>query len=221
MSSRTIKQILVDLKAQGYNILPGFKGKQLKFEYATKEQVEQNKVDDLYQRMISVAKINSYGECDLSLLIAALISRRPVEFGDYAGKPKWERALQVPHQNIRDALITLITVQGDTEFASVEQQRHLLDSAPTDYDRYSAARIMVEEQRHGWQMCYLLMTYFGKQGAREAQKLLERNAQEGSRLLGAFNRPMPHWLDFCCYTMFVDRDGKFQLGMLHGNPLLV
>ncbi len=54
----------------------------------------------------------------------------------------------------------------------------------------------------------------GKQGAREAQKLLERNAQEGSRLLGAFNRPMPHWLDFFCYTMFVDRDGKFQLGML-------
>ena len=73
---------------------------------------------------------------------------------------------------------------------------------------------MAEEQRHGWQMAYLLVTYFGKQGAREAQKLLERNAQDGSRLLGAFNRPMPHWLDFFCYTMFVDRDGKFQLGML-------
>ena len=102
----------------------------------------------------------------------------------------------------------------DTEFASVEQQKHLLESAPTDYDRYAAARIMVEEQRHGWQMCYLLMTYFGKQGAREAQKLLERNAQTGSRLLGAFNEPMDHWLDFFCYTMFVDRDGKFQLGML-------
>ena len=108
----------------------------------------------------------------------------------------------------------MITVQGDTEFASVEQQKHLLESAPTDYDRYAAARIMVEEQRHGWQMCYLLMTYFGKQGAREAQKLLERNAQTGSRLLGAFNQPMEHWLDFFCYTMFVDRDGKFQLGML-------
>lgn len=137
-----------------------------------------------------------------------------IEFGDYAGRPKWERSLQIPHQNIRDSLLTMITVQGDTEFASVEQQRHLLDSAPSDYDRYAAARIMAEEQRHGWQMCYLLMTYFGQQGAREAQKLLERNAQEGSRLLGAFNRPMPHWLDFLCYTMFVDRDGKFQLGML-------
>jgi len=137
-----------------------------------------------------------------------------IEFGDYAGRPKWERSLQIPHQNIRDSLLSMITVQGDTEFASVEQQKHLLESAPTDYDRYAAARIMAEEQRHGWQMCYLLMTYFGKQGAREAQKLLERNAQTGSRLLGAFNRPMPHWLDFFCYTMFVDRDGKYQLGML-------
>jgi benzoyl-CoA 2,3-dioxygenase component B len=115
---------------------------------------------------------------------------------------------------MRDALVSMITVQGDTEFASVEQQRHLLATAPTDYDRYAAARIMAEEQRHGWQMAYLLMTYFGQQGRREAQKLLERNAQDGDRLLGAFNRPMPHWLDFFCYTMFVDRDGKFQLGML-------
>ena len=154
------------------------------------------------------------GDFDLSIKFDWDRAGDVIEFGDYAGRPKWERSLQVPHQNIRDSLVTLITVQGDTEFASVEQQRHLLDSAPTDYDRYSAARIMVEEQRHGWQMCYLLMTYFGKQGAREAQKLLERNAQEGSRLLGAFNRPMPHWLDFFCYTMFVDRDGKFQLGML-------
>ena len=137
-----------------------------------------------------------------------------IEFGDYKGRKKWERSLQIPHQNIRDGLLSMITVQGDTEFASVEQQKHLLETAPTDYDRYAAARIMAEEQRHGWQMCYLLMTYFGQQGAREAQKLLERNAQEGSRLLGAFNRPMPHWLDFFCYTMFVDRDGKYQLGML-------
>jgi len=137
-----------------------------------------------------------------------------IEFGDYEGRAKWERSLQIPQQSMRDALISMITVQGDTEFASVEQQRHLLASAPTAYDRYAAARIMAEEQRHGWQMAYLLMTYFGQQGRREAQKLLERNAQDGDRLLGAFNRPMPHWLDFFCYTMFVDRDGKFQLGML-------
>ena len=154
------------------------------------------------------------GDFDLSILFDWDRAGEVIEFGDYAGRAKWERALQVPHQNIRDSLVAMITVQGDTEFASVEQQRHLLETAPTDYDRYAAARIMAEEQRHGWQMAYLLMTYFGQQGRREAHKLLERNAQDGDRLLGAFNRPMPHWLDFFNYTMFVDRDGKFQLGML-------
>ena len=154
------------------------------------------------------------GDCDLSIQFDWDRAGDLIEFGDYEGRKKWERSLQVPHQSMRDALVAMITVQGDTEFASVEQQRHLLASAPTDYDRYAAARIMAEEQRHGWQMAYLLMTYFGQQGRREAQKLLERNAQDGDRLLGAFNRPMPHWLDFFNYTMFVDRDGKFQLGML-------
>ena len=154
------------------------------------------------------------GDFDLSIQFDWERAGDFIEFGDYEGRPKWERSLQVPHQSMRDALVSMITVQGDTEFASVEQQRHLLATAPTDYDRYAAARIMAEEQRHGWQMAYLLMTYFGQQGRREAQKLLERNAQDGDRLLGAFNRPMPHWLDFFCYTMFVDRDGKFQLGML-------
>lgn len=154
------------------------------------------------------------GDFELSIKFDWERAGEVIEFGDYEGRKKWDRSLQIPHQNIRDGLLSMITVQGDTEFASVEQQKHLLESAPSDYDRYAAARIMAEEQRHGWQMCYLLMTYFGQQGAREAQKLLERNAQDGSRLLGAFNRPMPHWLDFFCYTMFVDRDGKFQLGML-------
>ena len=154
------------------------------------------------------------GDFDLSIQFDWDRAGEVIEFGDYKGRHKWERSLQVPQQSMRDALVSMITVQGDTEFASVEQQRRLLASAPTDYDRYAAARIMSEEQRHGWQMAYLLMTYFGQQGRREAQKLLERNAQDGDRLLGAFNRPMPHWLDFFCYTMFVDRDGKFQLGML-------
>jgi benzoyl-CoA 2,3-epoxidase subunit B len=137
-----------------------------------------------------------------------------IEFGDYKGKPKWERPLQIPHQNIRDALLHLITVQGDTEFASVEQQRHLLESAPTEYDRKSALRIMAEEQRHGWQMCHLLMEHFGQAGAREAQKLLQRNANEGNRILGSFNEPTKNWLDFFVFTQFVDRDGKYQLKML-------
>ncbi|HIE81405.1 MAG TPA: hypothetical protein EYQ07_02555 [Candidatus Poseidoniales archaeon] len=137
-----------------------------------------------------------------------------IEFGDFEGMPKWQRRMQIPQQNIRDAIISMVSVQGDTEFASVEQQNHLLETAPTEYDKKSALRIMCEEQRHGWQMAYLLCTYFGEHGVREAAKLLERNAQEGTRILGSFNAPIDHWLDFFCFTHFIDRDGKFQLKML-------
>jgi benzoyl-CoA 2,3-epoxidase subunit B len=137
-----------------------------------------------------------------------------IEFGDFRGQRKWERAEQVPNQSIRDALLNLIVYQGDTEFASVEQQKNLLDNAPTDYDRQSLIRVNSEEMRHGWQMCYLLVTYFGDSGKLEAQKMLERRAPNGDRLLGSFNAPVNNWLDFFTYTQFVDRDGKFQLTML-------
>jgi benzoyl-CoA 2,3-dioxygenase component B len=73
---------------------------------------------------------------------------------------------------------------------------------------------MREEMRHGWQMCHLLVTHFGTTGRVEAQKMLERRAFKGERLLGSFNVPVENWLDFFAYTQFVDRDGKFQLGML-------
>jgi len=137
-----------------------------------------------------------------------------IEFGDFEGMPKWNRRMLIPQQNIMDAIITMVSVQGDTEFASVEQQNHLLETAPTEYDKKSALRIMCEEQRHGWQMAYLLCTFFGEQGVREAAKLLERNAQEGTRILGSFNEPIDHWLDFFMFTHFIDRDGKYQLKML-------
>jgi benzoyl-CoA 2,3-dioxygenase component B len=137
-----------------------------------------------------------------------------IEFGDFSGQRKWERPEQAPNQSIRDALLNLIVYQGDTEFASVEQQKNLLANAPTDYDRQSLIRVNSEEMRHGWQMCYLLVKYFGDSGKLEAQKLLERRAFEGDRLLGSFNAPVNNWLDFFTYTQFVDRDGKFQLTML-------
>jgi benzoyl-CoA 2,3-epoxidase subunit B len=108
----------------------------------------------------------------------------------------------------------MIVYQGDTEFASVEQQRNLLDNAPTDWDRRAITRVMIEEMRHGWQMCALLVDHFGYSGKVEAQKMLERRAFENKRLLGAFNVDVDNWMDFFTYTDFVDRDGKFQLQML-------
>lgn len=138
-----------------------------------------------------------------------------VEFGEFAGQKKWERLLQVPTQDMRDALLHLVFYQGDTEFASSEQQRGLIAKAPSPYDLKCLLRVMREEMRHGWQMSHVLVNHFGEAGKLEARKLLERRAYEGTRLLGAFNQPMDHWLDFYTYTCFIDRDGKFQLTMLH------
>ena len=137
-----------------------------------------------------------------------------IEFGHYKGQNKWPTVMHIPDQRIRDALLNLIVYQGDTEFASVEQQRSLLERAPSDYDMLSIMRVMCEEMRHGWQMAYLLVAHFGDEGKREAQKLLERRAFEGKRLLGSFNERVDNWLDFFTYTQFIDRDGKFQLKML-------
>lgn len=137
-----------------------------------------------------------------------------IEFGHFAGQPKWERVTQIPDQRIRDALLNYIVVQGDTEFASVEQQRYLFATAPSEYDRRGLARIMAEETRHGWQMAYLLVTYFGSAGKLEAEKLLQRRAFNRSRLLGSFNEDISNWLDMIVFTQFIDRDGKYQLKML-------
>jgi len=137
-----------------------------------------------------------------------------IQFGSYKGRRKWENLRQIPTQQMRDALMNMIVYQGDTEFASVEQQRNLFEAAPTDWDRRALTRVMIEEMRHGWQMCALLIDFFGSSGKVEAQKMLERRAFENKRLLGTFNVDIDNWLDFFTYTDFVDRDGKFQLQML-------
>jgi benzoyl-CoA 2,3-epoxidase subunit B len=142
------------------------------------------------------------------------IETEEIQFGSYKGRNKWENLRQVPTQQMRDALMNMIVYQGDTEFASVEQQRNLFETAPTEYDRRSITRVMIEEMRHGWQMCALLIDFFGSSGKVEAQKMLQRRAFENKRLLGTFNVDVDNWLDFFTYTDFVDRDGKFQLQML-------
>lgn len=143
-----------------------------------------------------------------------------IEFGDYKGHLRWKTVMHIPDQRIRDAALNLIVYQGDTEFASVEQQRRLFESAPSRYDYLSLVRVMTEEMRHGWQMSHLLVTQFGRSGRIEAQKLLERRAFTDNRLLGAFNEIVDNWLDFYTYTQFVDRDGKFQLTMLSYSGFL-
>ena len=67
-----------------------------------------------------------------------------IQFGSYKGRKKWENLRQIPTQAMRDALMNMIVYQGDTEFASVEQQRNLFETAPTDWDRRALTRVMIE-----------------------------------------------------------------------------
>ena len=134
---------------------------------------------------------------------------RTVGFGDHFGQPAWQ---EVPGE-YRNMLRRIIVTQGDTEPASVEQQRLLGHTAPSLYDLRNLFQVNVEEGRHLWAMVYLLHSYFGKDGREEAEALLERRSGNADkpRILGAFNHPMESWLDFFLFTMFTDRDGKFQL----------
>jgi benzoyl-CoA 2,3-epoxidase subunit B len=110
----------------------------------------------------------------------------------------------------------LITVQGDTEPASVEQQRILGNTAPSLYDLRNLFQVNVEEGRHLWAMVYLLHAHFGREGREEAEQLLKRNSGDldSPRILGAFNEETTDWLQFFMFTYFTDRDGKYQLGTL-------
>jgi benzoyl-CoA 2,3-dioxygenase component B len=81
--------------------------------------------------------------------------------------------------------------------------------------------VNVEEGRHLWAMVYLLHGYFGRDGRDEADALLERRSgnPDKPRILEAFNQPCDDWLNFFAFTMFTDRDGKYQLSALAESGL--
>lgn len=137
---------------------------------------------------------------------------RKVHFGDHAGEKAWQDVPGEHRANLRRIIVT----QGDTEPASVEQQRHLGLTAPSMYDLRNLFQVNVEEGRHLWAMVYLLHKHFGRDGREEAEALLERQSgdENNPRILGAFNEKTPDWLSFFMFTYFTDRDGKFQLAAL-------
>ncbi|HEY0804370.1 MAG TPA: benzoyl-CoA 2,3-epoxidase subunit BoxB [Pseudonocardiaceae bacterium] len=137
---------------------------------------------------------------------------RRIGFGEHKGEPVWQ---QVPGEYRAD-LQRLIVIQGDTEPASVEQQKLLGLTAPSLYDLRNLFQVNVEEGRHLWAMVYLLHAYFGREGREEAEALLFRNSgsPDSPRILGAFNEQTADWLAFFMFTYFTDRDGKYQLGTL-------
>tara|TARA_E500000305_G_C4029841_1_gene244449 strand:+ start:30401 stop:31849 length:1449 start_codon:yes stop_codon:yes gene_type:complete len=146
------------------------------------------------------------------ILLAPKEEGRTIPFGKHKGEPAWQ---EVPGE-YRAMLRRLIVVQGDTEPASVEQQRYLSKTAPSLYDMRNLFQVNVEEGRHLWAMVYLLVRYFGRDGREEAEAMLERRSanEDKPRILGAFNEKTPDWLSFFMFTFFTDRDGKMQLESL-------
>jgi benzoyl-CoA 2,3-dioxygenase component B len=137
---------------------------------------------------------------------------RRINFGEHLGQPAWQ---EVPGE-YRGTLRRLIVTQGDTEPASVEQQRHLGRTCPSLYDLRNLFQVNVEEGRHLWAMVYLLDAYFSRDGREESEAMLQRRSgdRDRPRILGAFNEKTPDWLSYFMFTYFTDRDGKYQLASL-------
>src|SRR5471030_762967 len=175
---------------------------------------------DIYLRTAVSAEANgwaNFGHVKMpdyrwGIFLAGQDPNRVIAYGDNKGKPVWQ---EVPGE-LRSTLRRLIVTQGDTEPASVEQQRLLGKTAPSLYDLRNLFQINCEEGRHLWAMVYLLHAYFGRDGREEAEMLLERHSGDPDkpRILGAFNEQTPDWLSFFMFTYFTDRDGKYQLASL-------
>lgn len=173
--------------------------------------------DDVYLRTAVSVDSGGWAHFDMvkmpeyrwGIFLADAEPDRRIGFGDHMGKPVWQ---EVPGE-YRNPLRRLIVTQGDTEPASVEQQRELGKTCPSLYDLRNLFQVNVEEGRHLWAMVYLLHTYFGRDGREEAEALLQRRSgnPDKPRILQAFNEPIADWLSFFMFTTFTDRDGKYQL----------
>jgi benzoyl-CoA 2,3-dioxygenase component B len=146
------------------------------------------------------------------IFLAPAEADRKVNFGAHKGEAAWQ---EVPGE-YRSTLRRIIVTQGDTEPASVEQQRHLGLTCPSLYDLRNLFQVNVEEGRHLWAMVYLLHAHFGRDGREEGEALLARRSGDANnpRILTAFNEKTPDWLSFFMFTFITDRDGKYQLAAL-------
>ncbi|MBK6512802.1 MAG: benzoyl-CoA 2,3-epoxidase subunit BoxB [Polyangiaceae bacterium] len=173
--------------------------------------------DDVYLRTAVSVDSDGWAHYDYvkmpdyrwGIFLADPIPDRKIGFGDFMGQDAWQ---SVPGE-FRNILRRLVVTQGDTEPASVEQQRLLGQICPSVYDLRNLFQVNVEEGRHLWAMVYLLQSHFGRDGREEAEALLDRRSgnPDKPRILGAFNEPCKHWLSFFSFTYFTDRDGKYQL----------
>jgi benzoyl-CoA 2,3-epoxidase subunit B len=124
------------------------------------------------------------------IFLAPPTAGREVNFGVNKGQSAWQ---DVPGE-YRSMLRRLIVTQGDTEPASVEQQKMLGMCAPSLYDLRNIYQVNVEEGRHLWAMVYLLHRYFGRKrcssGGRAMSTIL-------AFLAHSTNRRLTGWRSTC------------------------
>jgi 1,2-phenylacetyl-CoA epoxidase catalytic subunit len=132
---------------------------------------------------------------------------REILWGASAGAHKYETAQEL-EPDMAKLIVKLMVVQADTEFASIQQHRPWLDTAPTLEDRWIESRIVADEARHGLQACRILRD-FGEEGQKYIDELLTK--REGEHKLDAFNMKFDAWSDVGAFTCFVDRVGVYQL----------
>src|SRR5438046_1823058 len=130
--------------------------------------------NDVYLRTATSVEADGWAHFDYvkmpdyrwGIFLAEPVADKRIGFGDAMGQPVWT---DVPGEH-RNTLRRLIVTQGDTEPASVEQQRRLGASAPSLYDLRNLLQVNVEEGRHLWAMVYLLHK-IGRASCRERVKI--------------------------------------------------
>ena len=104
---------------------------------------------DVYLRTAISTHVDGWAHYDFvkmpdyrwGIFLADAVPDRKIGFGDLLGQPVWH---DVPGEH-RNTLRRLIVTQGDTEPASVEQQRLLGQTCPSQYDLRNLFQVNVEE----------------------------------------------------------------------------
>lgn len=138
-----------------------------------------------------------------------------IEIGSRKGRPKFKKAHEMKG-NMFFTGAAIIKAQASTEFGSIQQHRDTVDQAIDDETRMAYLRIMAEEFRHGYQMCWVMAqddwTVGGADLAKETiDELL--SMETGKHVLDSFNIPFHNFLDPVVYASIIDRVGKYQLTM--------
>ena len=174
--------------------------------------------DDIYLRTAISVDAEGWAHFDYvkmpdyrwGIFLADPVPDRKIGFGDNIGKPVWQ---EVPGEH-RNVLRRLIVTQGDTEPASVEQQRLLGHTCP---EPLRPAQPVPGERRGGppplgdGLPAPQLLRPRRPRGGRGAA----RSAAAATPTSRASSAPSTSRAttgsSFFMFTMFTDRDGKYQL----------